>query len=165
MQYMKLAPAEREALLTGLDAMPGFLEREFGALTSAQLCQQGPDGGFSPLQQVWHLADLEREGFGWRIERLLAENQPLLPDFDGAALALARHYSARSLTEGLTAFREARQRNLLRLRSLSGDAWLRGGRQQGVGEISLCDIPGFMSQHDAAHRAELAAWKQAQISG
>ncbi|MGH8230914.1 MAG: DinB family protein [Steroidobacteraceae bacterium] len=162
---MKLAPAERETLLADLDAMPGYLERELGALTGVQLRQQGPDGGFSPLQQIWHLADLEREGFGWRIERLLDQDQPLLPDFDGAALALARNYSERSVTEGLAAFREARRHNLTRLRSLSGDAWLRGGRQQGVGEILLCDIPGFMSQHDAAHRAELAAWKQTQISG
>jgi hypothetical protein len=165
MQYMKLAPAEREALLAALADMPGFLQCELAALTAEQLCQQGPDGGFSPLQQVWHLADLEREGFGCRIERLLNEDQPLLPDFDGAAMAAAGHYSARSLTEGLAAFGAARRQNLARLRSLGADAWVRGGRQEGVGDISLCDIPGFMSQHDAAHRAELAAWKNTQRSG
>jgi hypothetical protein len=162
MQYMKLAPAAREALLARLDEMPRFLERELSSLTVEQLGQPGPDGGFSPLQQVWHLADLEREGFGCRIERLLNENQPLLPDFDGAAIAAARHYSVRSVSEGLTLFRERRRQNLIRLRSLRADAWLRAGRQEGVGDISLCDMPAFMSQHDAAHRAELAAWKKAQ---
>ncbi|HEY1725902.1 MAG TPA: DinB family protein [Steroidobacteraceae bacterium] len=164
MQYMRLAPAERLALLAALDDMPQFLEREIGSLTPGQLCQQGLDGGFTPLEQVWHLADLEREGFGSRIERLLTEDQPLLPDFDGAAIAAARHYRARLVIPGLATFRDARRQNLLRLRGIRGDAWMRAGRQQGVGDISLCNIPGFMSQHDAAHRAELAAWKK-QVLG
>jgi DinB superfamily len=111
------------------------------------------------VEQVWHLADLEREGFELRIEKLLHECEPLLADFDGAAIATARHYCSLSLTAGLAAFREARQRNLARLRTVAAEAWTRSGQQQGVGKVSLCDMPSFMSQHDTAHRAEIAAWK------
>jgi hypothetical protein len=159
MQYMALPLAQREALLETLEQMPQYLEQQFCSLTAERLRQRGADGSFSPVEQVWHLADLEREGFGLRIDRLLSESEPQLPDFDGAAIAATRRYRSLSLTAGLAAFRQARQRNLAMLRTLAADAWTRSGQQQGVGRVSLCDLPGFMSQHDAAHRGEISAWK------
>jgi hypothetical protein len=159
MQYMALPLEQREALLETLEQMPQYLEQQFRSLTAEMMRQRGADGSFSPVEQVWHLADLEREGFGLRIDRLLSESEPQLPDFDGAAIAATRCYRSLSLTAGLVAFREARQRNLARLRTIAADAWIRSGQQQGVGRVSLCDIPGFMSQHDAAHRGEISAWK------
>lgn len=159
MQYMALAQEQREALLRTLEDMPPYLEREMLGLTPEQARLPGPDGSFSPVEQVWHLADLEREGFGGRIERLLSECEPRLPDVDGAAVAAARQYRALSLAAGLAAFRQARQHNLARLRCVDANAWTRSGVQDGVGRVSLCDLPGLMSQHDAAHRAEIAAWK------
>jgi len=159
MQYMALPLEQREALLETLEQMPQYLEQQLCSLTPELMRQQGADGTFSPVEQVWHLADLEREGFGLRIDRLLSETEPQLPDFDGAAIAVTRRYRSLSLTAGLAAFREARQRNLARLRTIAAEAWTRSGQQQGVGRVSLCDMPGFMSQHDAAHRGEITAWK------
>jgi len=159
MQYMALALEQREALLATLDDMPHYLEHALRSLTPELMCQPGADGAMSPVEQVWHLADLEREGFGFRIDSLLSECEPHLPDFDGAAIAAARRYRSLSLTAGLAAFREARQRNLAKLRTVAAEAWARGGQQEGVGRVTLCDMPSFMSQHDAAHRAEITAWK------
>lgn len=159
MQYMALPQDQREALLATLADMPHYLERELSALTGELMRQRAPDGAFSPLEQVWHLADLEREGFGYRIDRLLSETEPQLADFDGAAIASARDYRSLSLAAGLAAFRQQRQRNLAKLRAVAAQAWNRTGQQAGVGRVSLCDIPSFMSQHDAAHRAEIKAWK------
>lgn len=158
---MALPTDQREALMRSLEDMPQYLEHELQALRPELIRQPAPDGTFSPVEQVWHLADLEREGFGSRIDKLLSEREPQLPDFDGAAIAAARHYRSLSLTEGLDAFRTARRRNLAKLRSLAADAdaWTRSGQQEGLGKVSLCDLPSFMSQHDAAHRAEIAAWK------
>lgn len=156
---MALPQDQRAAMLGALAGMPQYLEREFSSLSAELMRQQGPDGAFSPLEHVWHLADLEREGFAWRIDRLLSESEPQLPDFDGAAIASARDYRSLSLTAGLAAFGQARQRNLATLRTVAAQSWNRSGQQDGVGRVSLCDIPGFMSQHDAAHRAEIEAWK------
>ncbi len=36
--------------------------------------------------------------------------------------------------------------------------WERSGVQEGVGPVSLVDLPVLMSQHDAAHRAEIDLW-------
>lgn len=160
MQYMKLDPSEREALLDALRSMPAYLTARFADLTPQEAVLSGPDGTFSPVEQVWHLADLEREGFGARISRLLSESDPNLPDFDGAAIAQARDYRSRSVTEGINAFAQARQLNIVALRAIAGASWQRGGTLEGVGPVSLCDIPAFMSQHDAAHRAEIEAWQR-----
>jgi len=163
MQYMSLPVAQREALLASLANMPQYIEETMRLLTPEIAHRRGHNDLFSPVEQVWHLADLEREGFGQRIDRLLTEAEPRLPDFDGAAIAAARQYRSLSLQKGLVAFREARQRNLSILRTLKAEAWNRGGQQDGVGRVSLCDIPSFMAQHDAAHRDEIETWK-AQVS-
>lgn len=152
MQYMKLNSDQREEFLDSLGSMPAFLRSVFHDLSTEQIRSSGPDGTFSPVEQVWHLADLEREGFGERIRRLLTETDPHLPDFDGAATAIERNYCSLSFEDGLVTFTETRRKNIEALRGVSADSWLRSGIQAGVGTISLCDIPGFMSQHDSAHR-------------
>lgn len=158
MHTMKLDAASRADLLRELAAMPGYLRQTFESLPEDLLTTPGPDGLFSPIEQVWHLADLEAEGFGVRIERLLNESHPQLPDFDGTAVALARHYTALSLADGLARFEAARRANLERLRSVPDSAWTRSGVQSGVGEVALCDMPAFLRQHDLAHRGEIEQW-------
>jgi hypothetical protein len=160
MEYMKLSADEREALIAKLAEMPAFLERELLRLTPQETLMAGPDEIFSPVEQAWHLADLEREGFGLRIRRLLSETDPRLPDFDGTAVAAQRNYRQRSIAEGLSIFKAARRDNLALLRSVPSDAWTRAGEQEGVGPVALCDMPSFMAQHDAAHRAEIEEWKR-----
>ena len=158
MRYLGMAPMAQDALLADLQAMPDYLARTFTGLSAAEAAVPGPDGALAPVEQCWHLADLEREGYGLRIQRLLGEVDPVLADFDGARIALERAYRARSLAEGLAAFRDARHQNLARLRSLTPDQWSRGGSQEGVGAIALCDVPAMMAEHDAGHRQEIAAW-------
>jgi len=158
MRYMKLPVEEREALLERLVDMPAFLEATFGALAPAATTLPGPDDAFSPVEQCWHLADLEREGYLTRIARLLDEDDPELPDFDGDRVAEERRYASLSLREGLRAFRAARAETLARLRGVAGDDWRRAGRQEGVGAVMLCDLPAMIAAHDASHRAEIEAW-------
>ena len=130
MRYLGLATMEQDSLLADLEAMPDYLATTFAALSPAEAALAGPDGALAPVEQCWHLADLEREGYGLRIERLLREVDPVLADFDGARLARERAYRSRSLTEGLAAFRHARSRNLARLRAPGNDG-LAAHRQPG----------------------------------
>jgi hypothetical protein len=154
----KPMPESRDELLAVLEAMPGFLESAFAGLSAAQAVAPGPDGTFSPVEQCWHLADLEREGYGSRIRRLLAETHPALPDFDGARFARERNYRALALADGLGAFRAARHVNLVLLRSIPEDAWSRAGTQEGRGPVALGDLPAMMAAHDGSHREEIEAW-------
>lgn len=158
MQYMKLDAPAQQTLLAELGTMPAWLAAQFADLPSAEAAARPADGAFAPVEQVWHLADLEAEGFGYRIARLLDTERPELPDFDGAAIADARDYRSRSLEEGLERFAAARRATLATLASVPAGAWARAGVQAGVGPITLCDMPLFLAQHDAAHREEIIAW-------
>jgi hypothetical protein len=162
MHYLSLSKGDRKALLTQLDEMPSFLETTLGALAAEEAQVPGPDGTFSPVEQCWHLADLEREGYLVRIRRLLAEEDPWLPDFDGARIAQERGYRGLSLARGLATFRDARQETTALLRSVAGAAWERRGHQAAVGAIALCDLPAMIAEHDAAHRREIEAWTRAR---
>jgi len=161
-RYLGLAEMEQNTLLAELDAMPDYLATAFAALSPDEAAATGPDGTFAPVEQCWHLADLEREGYGLRIARLLRERAPVLADFDGDRIARERAYRSRSLGEGLAALRQARCENLARLRTLSAQQWRRDGSQEGVGPIALCDVPAMMAEHDASHREEIEAWRRAR---
>jgi hypothetical protein len=157
MNYMRLPPVGQQQLLERLASMSSFLAERFGGLADDEARLRDGDV-FSPVEQVWHLADLEREAFGVRIERLLNEDDAELPDFDGTAAAQRRNYRAKSLREGMRAFARARQDNIDALARVTPSEWKRRGVQQGVGPISLGDIPTMMAEHDAAHRDEIIAW-------
>ena len=162
MRYLRQTRDERAALMDRLRAMPDFLAERFASLSADEAARPGPGDAFSPVEQCWHLADLEREGFGARIRKLLEEEDPFLPDFDGARLARERQYRSRSLQEGLATFRSGREANLAALRSVEREQWTRAGTQEGVGRVALCDLPSMMAEHDEAHLAEIEAWGRAR---
>ena len=157
MKYRLLPRGDQQRLMDELASMSSFLAERFGALADDEAVRR-VDDVLSPVEQVWHLADLEREGFGVRIELLLYEDDALLPDFDGAQAAQRRNYRNKSLREGMSAFARARQDNIEALTRVTPSQWTRRGLQQGVGPVSLCDIPIMMAEHDAAHRDEINAW-------
>jgi len=142
MHYLMLNRTDQNGLLSKLQAMPDFLEASFGTVSPLEAATPGPNGAFSPVEHCWHLADLEREGYAVRIRRLLEEDNPGLPDFDGARIARERSYTSLSLAEGIDAFRDARLRNIEALRTLDAADWTRRGEQEGVGAIVLCEHSG-----------------------
>jgi hypothetical protein len=129
----------------------------------AQVAAQVPEalvrvrsGPFALVEHAWHLGDLEREGFAERVRRLLEEDDPFLPDFDGEKIAREREYLRLDLQAALEAFAAARAETLRRLRAVREDQWARAGRQEGVGTVTLEQIPARMLDHDLAHFNEIA---------
>lgn len=145
-----------ETLLLTLESTPALFARAASELSEDMVRQRGTAGGFSLLEQVWHLADLEREGYGVRIRRILTEDEPRLSNFEGDRVARERMYSRRDLAEGLLVFAASRTRNLQVLREVSANDWKRTGEQEGVGTIALADVPRMMVEHDRSHEAEIA---------
>ena len=116
-----------ESLLLTLESTPALLARAAEGLTEEQVRRTPPGGGFSFIENVWHLADLEREGYGVRVRRILCEDEPYLADFDGDRIARERDYKRLDLAEGLAAFAIARNRNVRKLRSIHNSDWKRRG--------------------------------------
>src|SRR6202162_4084731 len=100
-----------ETLLLTLESTPALAAKAAVELNPSQIRQVPAGGGFSLLEHVWHLADLEREGYGIRIRRILSEEEPPLSDFEGERIARERCYSKRDLAEGLVELTAARARN------------------------------------------------------
>jgi len=160
MEYTHQDQLQQRDVLAELEAMVDFLETAFAGLTPAQRLEGGASDSFSPIEHVWHLADLEQLGFAERIRRLQLEEFPHLADFEGARIAREGRYRERSWSEGIEAFRSARAGNLAKFRALDAEQWQRRGTQQGVGPVAMSDIPALMAAHDAAHREEITAWIQ-----
>src|SRR5262245_53957070 len=117
------------ALLAELEGFPeniAYLARTAGV---ARLRSRPQGGGFSLVEHAWHLADLEREGFGARIYRLATEEEPFLPDFDGQRTAAERRYLDSELDLALWLFAAARAANLRLLQALPESAAARTGEQ------------------------------------
>ena len=154
---MTMNRRQLETLLVTLESTLALLQRAAEGLTVAQVRKRPAGGGFSLLENVWHLADLEREGYGERIRRLLSEEDPTLANFDGERMAQERRYQDRDIADGLAAFAAARRRNLEALRDARGADWKRSGVQEEAGRISLADVPRMMAEHDRSHTQDVAA--------
>ena len=148
---------ELETLLLTLESTPVLMARAARGLSPSDARRRPAAGGFSLTENVWHLADLEREGFGVRIRRIRCEDEPTLSNFDGDRIARERSYQSRDVEAGLQAFTASRRRNVETLRSLTAADWNRGGFQDGVGSLSLADIPRKMAEHDRSHTSDVAA--------
>src|ERR1051325_11124005 len=140
-----------------LSLLPEALERKLSGLTDAQLRLRPKGDYFSLLEQVCHLRDIEVEGYARRLELLLEQDHPELPDLDGAALAKARDYNSQDPVPALAAFTAARQANLARLKTLEESDLARNGHLEKVGEVTLSRLLELWAAHDAEHGREIAS--------
>ena len=140
-----------------LRRMPAVVVEAARGLPGTAVADRPAAGGFAMVEHVWHLADLETDAYEVRIRRILDEDEPELPNFDGEAVAAKRKYRALRLRDGIKKFAAARERTLAALRSIEDGQWQRAGIQEGVGRVTLRDIPRMMHEHDLMHRQEIGA--------
>ena len=151
-------------IIKRLEEMPALMRRMGDGLTAEELKWKPSLEEFSFVEQVCHLRDLEREGYGVRVEKLMTQPLPLLPDFDGARMARERDYKAQNYDAALGEFVEARQRNVDVVRNLSSDELSRRGTLEGVGDVTLEDLLTLMHEHDSGHLNEMRAMRERLLS-
>jgi hypothetical protein len=147
---------ELETLLLTLESTAAWLSRAATSFSPSEARLRPAGGGFSFVENVWHLADLEREGYAVRIRRILAEECPALLNFDGDRIARERAYQEQDVERGIALFTRARTQNLEALLRLSASDWKRCAAQEGVGRVTLADIPRMMAEHDRSHARDIA---------
>lgn len=155
-------PQELQDVIRLLEAMPESMRQLTDGLRDGELSWKPAPEQFSALEQVCHLRDLEREGYALRIHRLLAENQPTLPDFDGGRIALERDYNSQDFEAAFQEFALARASNASLLKTLSPADLKRSGFLEGVGAITLKKLLLLMREHDLSHQRELSELRQAK---
>jgi hypothetical protein len=105
---------------------------------------------FSPLEDVWHLHDIEREGYLIRIRRILTEELPVLENIDGDRMAIERRYIELELPAAIDGFAAARAASLALLRELPLQDWMRRAEFENR-SIDLGTLIGMMVEHDRGH--------------
>jgi len=120
-----------------------------------------PSERFGPLAQLWHVRDIELEGYQVRFQRTLREDTPLLADIDSYALAESR--GARGTAEqALEEFAQARAETIAMLTALSPADFARPAHFDGYGLTTLRGLVHFLCSHDQQHLAGLQ-WLAGQI--
>lgn len=147
-------------LLDRLTVAPVGLRALLTSLSEPALRTPPPGGGFAPIEDAWHLRDIEAEGHFLRIRRILAEECPVLASIDGERLARERHYLERELGTALDEFAQYRETSVGLLGSLREEAWLRTAIFENR-TLNLLELVMGMAEHDESHLAPLTA----QLSG
>lgn len=138
-----------------LRTFPATLRTMLESVPPELLTKRSAEGFFSCVENAWHLADLEVEGYGVRLRRLLAEDSPSLPDFRGDVIAEQRNYNSLPLAAALERFERGRAENLAVIDGASNEDRQRAGEQEGVGVVTFERVIAMMREHDQSHTAEL----------
>jgi hypothetical protein len=151
---------ELSNIIAFLEETPEWVARLRDRLEADELRARADDGSFSFVEHVCHLRDIEREGYGARIKKILGEESPTLSDIDGAALARERRYNEQSFDESIRQFAEARLSNASVLRGVADEQLERSGVFEGVGVVTLERLVSMMYEHDRTHREELRSLRE-----
>ncbi|HEX7200713.1 MAG TPA: helix-turn-helix transcriptional regulator [Dongiaceae bacterium] len=152
-----IAPAEDFAgRIAALAAMPSKLKDIVAVIPRDAWTQRPGNGGFSLVEHVCHLRDIDEDGYRERVARILAEERPSLPDIDGDALARERDYQSQDLEAALSAFAAARWQISARLAKLTPEERRRTGLMAAIREITIDGVVGAMMAHDSEHIDQLS---------
>ncbi|MCE3602216.1 DinB family protein [Massilia sp. P8910] len=144
-----------DALLARLAAMPDEMTRIVHAVPAG--CRRMHPGGtgFSLVEHICHLRDLDRDVYRERIARLLAEDGPALASVDGVAMAAERRYAEQDSDAALAGFRLARADLVAQLTATTPEQRQRYGIVDGVRRITLDELVEDIYHHDRTHILEL----------
>lgn len=157
------------ATLDALRDFPGRLEAHLAAIPPRHVAWIPddwtgiPSECFSAVEQVWHVLDIEIEGYQARIARTLCEDTPLLPSIDSETLAVERDYAGRDASDALAGFRAARTRTLAMIDGLDPGRLERPAMFEGYGPTTLRGLVHVLCSHDQQHLAGLQ-WLAGRIA-
>ena len=131
---------KRIDILERIGTFPALLARVVADVPETLWRTRPADGSFALVEHIWHLGDLEREGFGERID----------------VIARERNYIDLPMALAFVAFEEARATNIASLSPLTATSWKRSGTQEHVGAVTVSSVLESILAHDIAHANEIA---------
>jgi hypothetical protein len=151
--------------ISTLSATPKRAEELILGLTDEQLSWKPGPEVFSVRENVWHLRDIDVEGYAHRIRLMLEEERPILPDVDGGKLARERSYNAQPLQPALDDLQHSRAASVKRLQRCSIQDLDREAEMQGIGTIDLRRLLNLWMEHDGGHIRDIAELRRAIDTG
>lgn len=156
MEENQMTLEEFQSLVEALEETPLIIQRLADQLGGDHWTWKPSQEAWSALEHVCHLKDIEQEGYAVRIEKLLNETQPFLPDIDGGKLAAERSYNSQNFDIALRAFALARQQNTQAIKDLTLDQLNRSGIFENAGTITLGRLLLMMREHDLGHLQDIS---------
>jgi hypothetical protein len=159
-----LDQAEREPHLDTLEATPAQLKAALKGLPKKLLLWTPAPGKWSILEIVCHMRDMEEHAYLARYRRILAEDEPALPDIDGDQWALERDYRGQRLPEVLRDWVRLRKETLRLLKKVKADQWSRRGIHETAGPLGVDDFLRRQAVgNDEAHLGQIVAIKRRHV--
>jgi DinB superfamily len=153
--------AERKRHLDTLEKTPARLKAALKGVPKKLLLWAPAPGKWSILEIVCHMRDMEEHAYLARYRRILAEDDPALPDIDGDQWALERDYRAQKLAEVLRDWLRVRKESLRLLKKVKGGQWSRRGIHEAAGPLTVEDfLRRQAAGNDEAHLGQIDAIKR-----
>ena len=147
--------SERAEILKALRAGPIVLRRLVRDLPDDAIRDRPAPGEWAIVEVVAHLADTDERAMA-RTRRMLEEDEPALPPYDPAELAIERDYLAMPLVRELDRFAALRTEQCDLLENLDDDGWMRIGVHGEHGRITVQQLAAHTAGEDADHFAQIA---------
>lgn len=128
---------ERAALLHIVAETPTRLKAALKGVPKKLLLWTPGPGKWSILEIVAHMRDMERDAYLTRYRRILAEDNPTLPDLDGDVIAIRDDYRSLKLPGLMRDWLKLRKECLKLLKSVKGSRWERIGTHETAGPLSM----------------------------
>lgn len=152
-----------EVLVMNLQKMAASLER-FGRILPEVVRDvapdesrwKPPDGAWSILEIVCHLADEEEFDFRRRVEMTLADPDVVWTPIDPDAWAVESGYNEGQLREAVARFESLRSQSVSWLRSLENPDWSRTHHHRQFGPLRAGDIVAAWVAHDCLHLRQIS---------
>ncbi|HQZ17799.1 MAG TPA: DinB family protein [Vicinamibacteria bacterium] len=152
---------ERAALLHIVVGTPARLKAALKGVPKKLLLWTPGPGKWSILEIVAHMRDMERDAYLDRYRRILAEDNPTLPDLDGDVIAIRDDYRSLKLSELMRDWLKLRKECLKLLKSVKGQRWERTGTHETAGPLSM---DALLRRHamgnDEAHLGQIEGIKK-----
>ncbi|MGH2628932.1 MAG: DinB family protein [Anaerolineales bacterium] len=140
----------RSQLLDRYRSQAEELRRALARFSVESLHRPLEPGGWSAHQVAVHVRDTEAKAFAPRVVRIVTENDPELPTFDGEGWMAAHYDRAEALDDILRDIERVRSEALARIAPLPAAGWSRSGRHPERGRRTV----QWWVEYSVAHTQE-----------
>lgn len=155
-----MTPQELKAHLDEAEKNPERVASALEGLDDATLGYKPAPDGWSILEILGHLADIEIV-YGYRIRQVLADKAPTFAPIDQKDWARHLGYSEAQAAEMLALYRTNRRGNLRLLRRVTPDQLVKGGFHPELNrQVTLAEWIERLAIHGANHLGQIEKIKQ-----
>ena len=124
-------------MLWNLRSLPNELGDLLTELDEETLRWRPVPNKWSIKEIMCHLRDMERDAYLARYRRILAEDNPVLPNVDQDQLAIDRDYRNQDAMAALAEFKRLRASTIEILEATPTDSWSRSGVHETDGPLTI----------------------------